>query len=82
MLNAQPTQTVPAVPIAMKKAQQNVAGSMGSNPGAPGPLANPPKEASKLKKPKKKLHIKYIVGRTFISSSSDWWWSWFLPYSG
>lgn len=64
MLNAQPTPTVPAVPIGMKKAQENVAGSMGSNPGAPGPQVSPPKEEKKestLKKPEKKLPIKYII---------------------
>lgn len=64
MLNASSSsQTVPAVPIGMKKAQENVAGSMGSNPGAPGPQVSTPKEDPKpLEKPKKKLPIKYIVG--------------------
>jgi hypothetical protein len=66
MLNAQSSQTIPAVPIGMKKAQENVAGSMGSSPGAPGPIVSPPKEEEKktttLKKPKKKLPIKYILG--------------------
>jgi len=64
MLTGSSQQTVPAVPIGMKKAQENVAGSMGNNPGAPGPQITNTDDDKKtsLKKPKKKLPIKTIIG--------------------
>ena len=60
MLTSQSQQTIPAVPLSMKKAQENVAGSMGSNPGALGPSPTTPQQP--LEKPKKKSPIKYILG--------------------
>jgi len=57
-------QKVPAVPNGMKKAQEKAAGSMSSSPGAPGHQVVMPDEKKEptLKKPKKKLPIKTIIG--------------------
>lgn len=56
------SQTTPAVPIGLKKAQENVSGAMGEGAGAHGPIVSEqPIQTTSLKNPKKKIPLQYLI---------------------